>query len=147
MDEEHSKSLPKIRTFARDQAHVQHHDEPAVVAPVVAATAPTHPVAVIEKKPVAVPVAHITVPVKKPAVPTPASTHIPAFHELKKKSAPEMVKPASLSMPAKHVAPAQPQKKVSVKARKFEQVKTTSGGTIITDNKKGEFKVLPSILD
>ena len=147
MDEEHSKSLPKIRTFARDQAHVQHHDEPAVVAPVVAATAPTQPVAVIEKKPVAVPVAHITVPVKKPAVPTPASTHIPAFHELKKKSAPEMVKPASLSMPAKHVAPAQPQKKVSVKARKFEQVKTTSGGTIITDNKKGEFKVLPSILD
>ena len=46
-------------------------------------------------------------------------------------------------MPTKHTAPIE--KKVIVKARKFEQVKSTSGGTIITDNKKGEFKVLPSL--
>jgi hypothetical protein len=144
MDAEHPTSLPKIRTFAKDQAHVQHRDEPAIVAPKKIPPIEDLKATVLEKNPPVAPIAHITVPEKK-AAPTssPAATHIPAFHELKKKNSPEMVKPAPLQSPAKHTAPVQ--KKVSVKARKFEPSKSTSGATIITDNKKGEFKVLPSI--
>jgi hypothetical protein len=146
MDAEHPKSLPKIRTFARDQAHVQHHDEPAVVLPQKEAPITATQVKTTDKQPAVVQTAHITVPTKKehqPVPPVPPVTHIPAFHELKKRNVHEMVKPAPLQAPAKHTAPVP--KKVTVTARKFEPVKTTSGGTIITDNKKGEFKVLPSL--
>ena len=89
MDAEHETALPKIRTFARDQAHVQHHDEPAVIVPAVVADKEVVPEAVEVKKPVIVPAAHITVPEKKASVSTPPAAHIPAFHELKKKSVTE----------------------------------------------------------
>lgn len=146
MDAEHPKALPKIRTFARDQAHVQHHDEPTVAVLEKSTSTPVPPIVVSEKKATVVQAPHITVATKKEVFATPlktATTHIPAFHELKKRNTPEMVKPQFHATPQKHIAP-EP-KRVSVKARKFEPVKSTSGGTIITDNKKGDFKVLPSV--
>ena len=85
MDEEHPKSLPKIRTFARDQAHVQHHDEPAVVVPAVVPTVTEKPITVEKKQPVVVPAAHITgldtqVPVHTSAGETGTTHHADKTH-------------------------------------------------------------------
>lgn len=144
MDAEHPTALPKIRTFARDQARVQHREEQAVVVPEQTPVKDVAPaVTVVEKQAPAVSVAHITVPAKVVPPPAQKASRIPAFHELKKSAPTPMVKPVAQSAPAKHSAPAP--KKVSVTARKIDPVVATSGGTIITDNKKGEFKVLPSV--
>ncbi len=137
---EHPTSLPKIRTFARDQAHVQHRTEPIIVVPekVIEET-----IKIVEKKPVIVPVPNIIVSTtKKPLSATPP-IHIPAFHELKNKNPLEVPKSAPISNSANQVSSIE--KKITVRAKKFAEIKPTADGRIITDNKKGEFKVIPSM--
>ncbi len=121
------KPLLKIRTFAADQARAQHLPEPTAFVPhenIVITSTPT-PVTTLPK-------------------PVPQATHIPAFHEIKKKTETEIVKPKVKIEPTIRVSAA-PKKKVVVRAKQSVPAKTIYGGTVITEGRKSEFKVLPSV--
>ena len=122
------KPLLKIRTFAQDQARAQHLPEPPAFVlheKIVVTSAPT-PVAVTPK-------------------PVLQATHIPAFHEIKKKTETEIIKPKEVAARPMPKIIASSKKKVVVRAKQSEPVKNSYGGTVITDSRRGEFKVIPSV--
>ena len=152
MSDDLKKTLPKIRTFAQDLERQR--------------VKSGQPLPDDAKIPVAVskPSSSVT-PTMQPleTVAPSAVTHIPAFHELQKKVASDASATPSVAVPKAPVilrgptittatpvpAIASAPKKIKVRTQKREvknEKKITKGGTVITDTKKGDFKLLPSIL-
>jgi hypothetical protein len=140
MDAEHPQSLPKIRTFAKDQARVQHREEPAVAVPTKKVSDDTLPITVIEKNPPVAPAAKPTIVQEEKITVSPPPAHIPAFHELKKKPiTPVAAPPANIPAPE----PVAVERKISVTAKKFDPITV---GTLISDSKKSAPRTGPSFL-
>ena len=144
MSDDLKKTLPKVRTFARDIESARLKSGEALPADVT------------------VPVMKTDAPKKSdplPDVATP-STHIPAFHELSKKSALETIKPIHFAhkepvvlkgpdiVTTPQASPTPSHKKIQVRTKKrpLTPSKITGGGTIITDTKKAEFNFLTSFV-
>jgi hypothetical protein len=145
MSEDSKQTLPKLRTFAQDLERAQKMSgqplSPDVKVPVAQPKKPSTPTQAVSSK-------------NEPVAET-ETTHIPAFHELQKKGgvhAAEQKQPIVHKGPTITVGapptPAPTPKKIQVRAKKRDiptEKKITSGGTVITDTKKGNFKLLPSI--
>lgn len=134
MSDDLQKTIPQLRTFAKDIERARQKSGEPLPADVTVPVAKSEP-------------AKATKTVVKDAVP---AAHIPAFHELQKKQVTATVKPTApivVQGPASQTPPPSP-KKIQVRTKKEKSAPSKLGGsaTIITDTKKGDFKLGPSLL-
>ena len=152
MSDDLKKTLPRIRTFAQDLERQR--------------VKSGQPLPDDIKIPVALskPADSVLPPVHTEEAPVQVeTTHIPAFHELQKKrdsegtgkpsitvsKAPIVLRGPTITTAAPIPTIVSTPKKIKVRTQKREiktEKKIISGGTVITDTKKGDFKLLPSIL-